>query len=226
MFEDFFKKPSLICVGYHSVRPTAGKDVSFSKIVTDAALFEKQINFIKQKGFRFISLSEIQNSSREKPKENAALIYFDDGYKDIIDFALPILERENIRAAIFLTTDFVDGTKNPWEERDAFMAWSDVLENKDKFDFGSHTVSHKKLAKLSVGEIETELSSSKKIIEKRLEREVVSLSFPHSSFDERTEKIAEEAGYRVVIGGGRGRNYKYAGLLKKLTPQELENTLS
>ncbi len=40
---------------------------------------------------------------------------FDDGYKDNLTHALPILERYNVPATIFVGTKFIDGTLEPFE---------------------------------------------------------------------------------------------------------------
>jgi peptidoglycan/xylan/chitin deacetylase (PgdA/CDA1 family) len=50
-------------------------------------------------------------------KEPTALVTFDDGYRDNLTAALPILNDLKVPATFFLTTDFLDGARIPWWDR-------------------------------------------------------------------------------------------------------------
>jgi peptidoglycan/xylan/chitin deacetylase (PgdA/CDA1 family) len=51
---------------------------------------------------------------------NPLLVTFDDGYRDNLDVALPILERHGIRATFFVATDYVEHRRLFWWDR---VAW-------------------------------------------------------------------------------------------------------
>jgi len=54
--------------------------------------------------------------SEDRLPGRAVCVTFDDGYADNLHCALPVLERCNIPATIFVATDFVDG-ENMWNDR-------------------------------------------------------------------------------------------------------------
>src|SRR3974390_3781898 len=74
---------------------------------------------------------------------------------------------------------------------------------------GSHTHSHPTLSKLEPGEQLQELTQSRAILKKQLGIDVDTLAYPFgatSSFSEKTQKLAEEAGYRAAFSFHGGTN--------------------
>ena len=66
-----------------------------------------------------LSLSElVQRFEDRKPiPERCAVLTFDDGFKDNLDDALPILQRYRVPATIFLVTGSVSSGELPWPQR-------------------------------------------------------------------------------------------------------------
>ncbi len=78
--------------------------------------FDSQMCYLK-KNADVVSLSEIiQALQHGRKAERLVAITFDDGYRDNLTSALPILERYDLPATIFLTTDYLDETSFPWWE--------------------------------------------------------------------------------------------------------------
>ena len=73
-------------------------------------------NFLKElkKTHRLCSLDEAIDHLRNGSSEQIAHITFDDGYKDNLDYALPILEKHNAPATIYITTRFAEGDAWVW----------------------------------------------------------------------------------------------------------------
>ncbi len=49
--------------------------------------------------------------------EDAVAVTFDDGYKDNIDLAVPLLNQFGVPATFYVATGFIDGTYEPWWQR-------------------------------------------------------------------------------------------------------------
>ena len=122
----FFLRNSLFVLPYHSIVSVPGRLDGFKEHITFSAdEFERQIAYLKRRGHTFLRMNEIAAASRLGIKKPTA-IYFDDGYKDNLTVALPILERYSVPATLFVTTGFIDGTDIPWT-----MGYRSFLKSQD-----------------------------------------------------------------------------------------------
>ncbi|MBD3202963.1 polysaccharide deacetylase family protein [Candidatus Woesearchaeota archaeon] len=97
-----------------------------------------------------------------------------------------------------------------------FMSWDDVKGSMDVFDFGSHTISHAILTNVSLNQAEKEIAESKKKIEKKTGRRVVSFCYPNGNFNDEIEKIVRKAGYESAVIYKKGNNDSSADRFKLL----------
>jgi peptidoglycan/xylan/chitin deacetylase (PgdA/CDA1 family) len=71
------------------------------------------LGLIARRGFDFVTLAEAARRLREGGPPFAALT-FDDGYRDTCDLALPILERHNAPATVYLATGLIERSARLW----------------------------------------------------------------------------------------------------------------
>lgn len=77
-------------------------------------LFYKQIKFLN-KNYKILNLEESLCSESNKNTHNKlASIVFDDGYKDLLQYAVPILNEFNIKPSIYIVTDTIDKGQLIW----------------------------------------------------------------------------------------------------------------
>jgi peptidoglycan/xylan/chitin deacetylase (PgdA/CDA1 family) len=123
---DFIITDDIKVLMYHRV--ISKKDIvySYKSMAVNEVEFEKQIIFLK-KNYRIISLDELydlyRNYGHTKHKNNNVVITFDDGYKDNLTVAYPILKKHNIPAAIFLATNYITESKKSCSK----LLWPDHL---------------------------------------------------------------------------------------------------
>lgn len=65
-------------------------------------------------------------------------------------------------------------------------------------EIGAHTLTHRRLTRLTKEHVLEELLSSKEILEEVLENPVVSFCYPEGKFNHRVSKWVSEAGYKVA----------------------------
>lgn len=77
--------------------------------------FETQLKFLK-KHCNVISFSEMVEHIQENEPlpERAAVITFDDGYRDNLTLAAPLLEKYKLPATLFLCTGYVERAETQW----------------------------------------------------------------------------------------------------------------
>lgn len=143
--------------------------------------FEEQMKYLADNGYTTLFMSEI-----DKNVDKPIIITFDDGYLDVYRYAYPILKRYNLKATAFVIGGFADGNY--------YMTYDNMKELSDSntFEIGSHTMTHKPLAKLTNEEIENELKNSKVKIEEVIKKEVNVIAYPTGSFDDRVIDIAKK----------------------------------
>jgi peptidoglycan/xylan/chitin deacetylase (PgdA/CDA1 family) len=96
---------------FHRISPI--RDLLWDPISPE--LFSRTIRYIKHK-YEVISLDNILMEDVSTVRFNKPLcaIVFDDGYRDFINYALPILKKNNCTSSMYVVTDCVDKKIPPW----------------------------------------------------------------------------------------------------------------
>jgi len=81
------------------------------------AVFERQMAYVAR-AYRVVGLDEmLDRTDRGELPGNALVVTFDDGYRDNLTHAAPILARHRIAATVFLSTGFIGTAAVPWFDR-------------------------------------------------------------------------------------------------------------
>jgi peptidoglycan/xylan/chitin deacetylase (PgdA/CDA1 family) len=181
--------------------------------------FEQQLRFLARE-FRSVSLSEAVVRLRTGRTDGDELVVtFDDGFRNQLANAAPLLAELGISACFYLVTDLLSASHDqverfcrerlhlplPVEPLD-WDAAANLLEL--GHEIGSHTRTHPVLTALSPDELERELLGSREELAVRLGA-VRHLSVPYGDrarFSERIEEAARAAGYESCATAIRGRN--------------------
>lgn len=162
--------------------------------------FDEQMAYLHKNGYTTISPDQLLDYLQDnKPlPEKPILITFDDGYEDTYTEAYPILQKYNFTATVFLVTDYVDSER--------YITWEQVKEmNTNGFTFGSHTLSHVSLAKISNEEAEHQLVKSREAIEWRIKKPVKYFAHPGGFYKAETGQLLQKSGYRAGFTVNLGR---------------------
>ena len=201
---------------YHKVN-----DLSPNPTTVPTEVFAEQMAFLGELGYVPVSLDAVRDHyalGAELPR-GAVLITFDDGYRDNLENALPILRRHGYPAVLFVPIGFLDdGRPLPHEEllctlgvRNATLDWSELAElESGGVRIESHGIGHWPLSDLDPAEATREIAVSKLRLEERLGREVEAFAYVKGSqADYRPEhaSLVQQAGYKLAftsVSGGNG----------------------
>jgi peptidoglycan/xylan/chitin deacetylase (PgdA/CDA1 family) len=161
---------------YHRVGAAAG----LPALTVSPAQFAAEMEWLHAAGYHAIGLrrllAALELGTGLPPRP--VLITFDDGYRDVLWNAAPLLHRLHMPAAAFVITGRVGGG-DP-----SFLDWGELVRLEALgFTIGSHTVHHVPLTPLSDERAHAELRTSRLALERHLHAAVWAISYPLGRVD-------------------------------------------
>lgn len=195
---------------YHQVADVPGK-LDPLGLAMPPYQFDQQMAALARKGYKCLTLHEavriICEHRREPPQ--SFVLTFDDGYKNVLTNACPILEKYGFTATVFLVASQLGSTSSWWGQDGDYsgllMTREEALEvSRRGFILGSHSLNHLFLNRLDAQAAFREIQNSKIQLEDQLDMQVDYFSYPFSETDSRIEKLVESAGYIAACAGDSG----------------------
>jgi peptidoglycan/xylan/chitin deacetylase (PgdA/CDA1 family) len=181
---------------YHRVGPEPVGSVLTDALTVGIADFRAQMEWLHAAGFHAVTPTELFDALvfGTRLPSRPIMLTFDDGYRDVLWNAAPLLRRLRLHATAFIITARVDGP-DP-----SFLTWPELRRlERLGFDVGSHTVDHPDLTTLAPGKLAYELDESRTVLQQRLGRAVRWLSYPIGAFDPEVVAAALRAGYLLAF---------------------------
>jgi len=164
----------------------------------DPLLFREQMVWLAAaSGFEAVPLAAPRAGTAP-----SVAVTFDDGYRDNLAEAAPILSELAIPFTVFVVPRFIESGEPLYLDRSDLRR----LAGTPGCTLGSHGWSHRPLASLSPSEALAELRDSRAWLEDVLARPIRSLAYPFGSVDPRVRDLAAEAGYDLAVTTRTGLN--------------------
>ncbi len=208
---------------YHNITDKSYGD----KYTVTAAELEEDLKYISENGYTAIGLNDLINYTEGKGKlpQKPIIITFDDGFESLYTLGLPLFKKYNCKAVAAVigsyTQLFTDNEDHNieyshlnWEEINE-MAKSGLIEIQNH-TYDLHEIKNgRKGAAQKNGE---SIENYKKVLEedvKRLNKDVLSYTgqeptsfiYPYGNFNENTEKLIEEMGFKAILNCYEKVNY-------------------
>jgi peptidoglycan/xylan/chitin deacetylase (PgdA/CDA1 family) len=179
---------------YHTINNAAGQ-VDCPEMISPER-FEQQLKWLARRK-RVISLMETLTLSQ---KQNIAAITFDDGYRDNLTVALPILEKYSLPMTLFVVAGFLG--------RESYLSETELREmsRHPLVTIGSHGLWHQHFTRLAEGEARFELKESRQLLEDVISAPVDLLAWPYGECNPELEKLSSECGYHASWSVWKGSN--------------------
>lgn len=139
-------------------------------------------------------------------------ITFDDGYRDNLLYAAPILDELGFPATVFVVAGRVGGMLD--HDTDpvtaALLTWDEVRELESiGLTIGAHTLSHRRLSGLPEEEQRREIGGCVEVLEKELGHSISAFAYPFGSamdYTELTKRLVRESGFAFALSNRYGPN--------------------
>jgi peptidoglycan/xylan/chitin deacetylase (PgdA/CDA1 family) len=172
--------------------------------------FEEQVDALLSWGYRTIGFDlwlDYRNGVAVTLPDRPLILTFDDGYTCFDEQAWPRLRARNMGATVFLVASQIGGT-NVWDEGEVRLPLLGAERIRalqaEGVDFGSHSFSHRPLARIPSEDAFQELAHSRWALGELLGREVDVFAYPFSNQSTAVRALARQAGYRCAVRG-KGR---------------------
>lgn len=216
-------------VTFHRVRPRI--EAAFAPnahLEVTPEFLGEMVDWAQDSGIDFVTLDEAKRRVAEGHDGRFLVVTFDDGYRDNLEEALPVLKARNCPFTIYAATGFIERRANPW-----WMTLEEVIAGADRvtypgpadLDFATATLDEKSAAF-------DELATWLQTIPESEQRKAIDLLAAHHGVDVRAlvdeafmswtelERIAKEP--LVTIGAHTDGHYALAKLGRDEAKREIE----
>ncbi|MYD45587.1 MAG: polysaccharide deacetylase family protein [Gammaproteobacteria bacterium] len=195
---------------YHMISHHKRK-ARYNKLRVDPIEFDRQLNWLKENGWEFVFVSELEKDTRRKQ----VALTFDDGYRDNFLTADPIMKKYDAKATLYLVTDRHDRDwssikKEHHDDRELMaepkLLDEDVAQMKSsrRWELGGHTVTHANLLHLDNQQCLIEIERCRTVLEATFGTLVPSFAYPFGLFEDRHVALVDRAGFQFAVTTEQG----------------------
>jgi peptidoglycan/xylan/chitin deacetylase (PgdA/CDA1 family) len=193
---------------YHHVGPRQ-RGARLKGLYVSPSLFARQMSELHEAGFSAAAYAPRADATSKTGRH--VWLTFDDGFKDVFEHGLPVLQKLRFTGIQFLVSSLL-GKTNEWQQRAG-----DVIEPLMDFgqvrewlaagqQIGSHTQTHPRLTDLSSSVAREEISASKKSLEDTFGVAVEHFCYPYGDWNLSVRDLVVEAGYKSSCTTTNGIN--------------------
>jgi peptidoglycan/xylan/chitin deacetylase (PgdA/CDA1 family) len=207
-------QPAVPILMYHSISDDDEHHVRpYYRLTTSPGRFRDQMRWLSEAGYSVIHLTEALRRLADQtlPKERYAVLTFDDGFRDFLSHAWPVLSDHGFEATVFLPTGFIGRSRKSFNGREC-LTWGEARELSLRgVCFGAHTVRHSTLYRLSWKEVRHELREARSQIEQEIYTPATTFAYPYAfpredrEFVERFTGELRDSGYTAAVTTMVGR---------------------
>lgn len=213
---------------YHQIRSCPWK-ARIRGLYVSPRILDRQLAELRSAGFSFVDLSA---SFASRNTQKNVVLTFDDGYANVLENAVPILQRRQAPAMLYIVAEMI-GKTNVWDTVHGEVVGS--LMNKEQirewldqgFKIGSHTMTHPHLPALSRRQAMQEIGDSRKVLEDAFQVPVLSFCYPYGEYTPQIVELVRQAGYQtaVTLDPGVNQNSQDPFLIKRFGVRRPMNPL-
>jgi peptidoglycan/xylan/chitin deacetylase (PgdA/CDA1 family) len=179
---------------YHGVAEVAEDP---NKLCVTPRRFAEQMRWLERQGLRGVGVGTLIDAMRDGRQRGLVGITFDDGYVNVLEAALPELQRHGFGATAYIISGRLGGT-NEWDEGPSWPLMSADEVGKlaaAGIEIGSHSGTHIRLAGATAGQLAAEVGASRTALAELVGAEIRGFCYPCGSMDAAARRAVADAGY-------------------------------
>jgi len=194
---------------YHQVGQPAAKGSPFRALTVHPTDFRRQMRWLARLGYRGMSMRDLLSYVQGARQGKVVGITFDDGYRNVLQNALPILADLGFTATNYFVAQQL-GNSNTWDHAVGvppaplmnlaeMRQWAAAGQ-----EVGSHTLDHPDLTQLPAHLATQQIQQSRTVLEQHLGCAVHAFCYPYGRHNPTLCHAVEAAGYTSATTTQRG----------------------
>ncbi|MBI3234620.1 MAG: polysaccharide deacetylase family protein [Bacteroidetes bacterium] len=201
---------------YHHIKPHSDND-----LIVSCQDFENQLIYLNSQHYQYISCSDLIDhiySHKPIPKKSI-LITFDDAYTDFNTYALPILNKYNAKAIIFVPTKYI-GDENRWDNNgENIMGLKELSLLPTYIELGLHSHEHKNFKQLNIDQIESDLTRCFSSLDQSKLDYTSALAYPYGGYYK--SKVEQKKLFQTLHKTGVKIGFRIGNRINKIHPKNI-----
>jgi peptidoglycan/xylan/chitin deacetylase (PgdA/CDA1 family) len=183
------KKESIRILMYHQVLP---QSIAFKNdLIVTAENLDDQLKFIKS-NYKTVFFRDLEGS---KSLQNKIILTFDDGYYNNLEYLVPLLEKHQLKATIFIPTEFIQNSK--YGNDKLYMNFEELQSlDSSLVEIALHSHSHQNFSQLSLEESEKDLLKNMELLDENKINYSKVLAYPYGRFPK--EKVSKKEFFSML----------------------------
>jgi peptidoglycan/xylan/chitin deacetylase (PgdA/CDA1 family) len=142
--------------------------------------------------------------ARNEPLPGKPIILtFDDGYRDFLTAAMPVLRAHDFLATVFLVAERI-GERSDWDavygDTAPLLSWEEVLALREAgIEFGCHSSLHRPMTGMRLPEMAADAVRARAFLEEGLATSVNTIAYPYGAQSELVRRVIEDLGFRGAV---------------------------
>lgn len=194
---------------YHQVDVPAARGTRFRSLTVHPDRFASQMRWMSRLGYKGLSMRDLMPYLRGHQRGKVFGITFDDGFRNVYQYALPVLNELNFTATNYFLPQQL-GTSNVWDANQGvpkadLMSVSEMRQwSAAGQEVGSHALEHVHLPQLSDQDAMRQIRDSRHALEDLLGQPVTAFCYPYGDHQPKHRLMAEACGYTSATTTVRG----------------------
>lgn len=195
---------------YHQIADVPRRGAPFRGLNVSPQNFATQMRWLARLGYRGLSVNEVAPYIRGQKTGKVFGLTFDDGFENVYQHALPVLQELGFSATCFFVSGQIGGF-NSWDQaigipftpcmsRSQLLDWAAAGN-----EIGAHTVDHVELTEVSPAQALEQIRLSKQHLEQLSAQEVRSFCYPYGGVSNRIRDMVAEAGFELATTTRKAR---------------------